>query len=116
MRSTAAFAGDLALLLRRHRREAAAFLAFTRSSVCSVIHVQLSVKPTCSAAPHNVRSPVWFRRWILHRRGFWFIRGSVGSLFGRFFRPWLLIVVRHRSTTLHGSVFLPWCRRFKGCA
>jgi hypothetical protein len=38
MRGASAFAGDLALLLGRHRREAATFFPF-RSSVYSVTHV-----------------------------------------------------------------------------
>jgi len=47
-------------------------------------------------APHNVRSTIRFRRRILHRRGFGFIRGSVGRLVWLFLRTWTLVVVLHR--------------------
>jgi len=58
---------------------------------------QLSLFPDLRrATPHNIRRSVRFRRWILYRRGFGFIRGSVRRLLRRSIRILALVVVRHR--------------------
>jgi hypothetical protein len=69
-----------------------------------------------SLAPHNVRSLVRFRRWILDRRRFRFVCGSFGRFFWRLLRPRALIVVRHLIHLSPRTLLLLPTSGIKGCA